>query len=418
MSIFSRKGGAHENAARKKDAETESFAHRMETLSGDTDSHRTEKPARKRNTRALTITLIVIAGILALLLLVLLAYSIWSTAPETDNSGLKTQETASPDATAASASPAGATPQPSATLTASPSPTPKEESAVRKDNVYTLLVVGRDRVGMNTDSIMVARFDCDNHTANIVSIPRDTLVNVPWAVKKVNSVYGSAGIDGLVSEIENLVGFGIDSYAIVNTYVFQQIIDCIGGVYFDVPIYMYYDDPEQDLYISLAPGYQLLNGNQCEQVVRFRQNNDGTGYPNGDLGRIETQHAFFEALAKQVLQLGNISNLPQIISLVIDNTDTNLTSGNIAFYAQEFLKMRSEDINFYTLPYESVYIRGGSYVSIQLEPWLDMINTYLNPFTVDVTAANLDVLGFDGTNFTSTTGNIPDIYSFYDYFAG
>ena len=418
MSIFSRKGGAHENAARKKDAETESFAHRMETLSGDTDSHRTEKPARKRNTRALTITLIVIAGILALLLLVLLAYSIWSTAPETDNSGLKTQETASPDATAASASPAGATPQPSATPTASPSPTPKEESAVRKDNVYTLLVVGRDRVGMNTDSIMVARFDCDNHTANIVSIPRDTLVNVPWAVKKVNSVYGSAGIDGLVSEIEDLVGFGIDSYAIVNTYVFQQIIDCIGGVYFDVPIYMYYDDPEQDLYISLAPGYQLLNGNQCEQVVRFRQNNDGTGYPNGDLGRIETQHAFFEALAKQVLQLGNISNLPQIISLVIDNTDTNLTSGNIAFYAQEFLKMRSEDINFYTLPYESVYIRGGSYVSIQLEPWLDMINTYLNPFTVDVTVANLDVLGFDGTNFTSTTGNIPDIYSFYDYFAG
>lgn len=418
MSIFSRKGGAHENAARKKDAETESFAHRMEALSGDTDSHRTEKPARKRNTRALTITLIVIAGILALLLLVLLAYSIWSTAPETDNSGLKTQETASPDATAASASPAGATPQPSATPTASPSPTPKEESAVRKDNVYTLLVVGRDRVGMNTDSIMVARFDCDNHTANIVSIPRDTLVNVPWAVKKVNSVYGSAGIDGLVSEIEDLVGFGIDSYAIVNTYVFQQIIDCIGGVYFDVPIYMYYDDPEQDLYISLAPGYQLLNGNQCEQVVRFRQNNDGTGYPNGDLGRIETQHAFFEALAKQVLQLGNISNLPQIISLVIDNTDTNLTSGNIAFYAQEFLKMRSEDINFYTLPYESVYIRGGSYVSIQLEPWLDMINTYLNPFTVDVTAANLDVLGFDGTNFTSTTGNIPDIYSFYDYFAG
>ena len=414
MSIFSRKGGAHENAARKKDTEAESFAQRMETLSGEADSSK-KKTSKKGNTRALTVTLIVIASVLTLLLLVLLAYSIWSTAPETDNSGLKTQETATPET---SVTPAGATAQPSATPTASPSPTPKEESAVRKDNVYTLLVVGRDRVGLNTDSIMVARFDCDDHTANIVSIPRDTLVNVPWAVKKVNSVYGSAGIDGLVSEIEDLVGFGIDSYAVVNTYVFRQIIDCIGGVYFDVPIYMYYDDPDQDLYISLSPGYQLLNGDQCEQVVRFRQNNDGTGYPNGDLGRIETQHAFFEALAKQVLQLGNISNLPQIIGLIIDNTDTNLTSGNIAFYAQEFLKMRSEDINFYTLPYESVYIRGGSYVSIQLEPWLDMINTYLNPFTVDVTAANLDVLGFDGTNFTSTTGNIPDIYSFYDYFAG
>lgn len=417
MSIFSRKGGAHKNAARKKDTKAESFAQRMETLSGEADG-RKKKPSSRGNTRALTVALIVIASVLALLLLVLLAYSIWSTAPETDNSGLKTQETATPEATAAPSIPAGATAQPSATPTASPSPTPKEETAERKDNVYTLLVVGRDRVGLNTDTIMVARFDCDNHTANIVSIPRDTLVNVPWAVKKVNSVYGSAGIDGLVTEIEDLVGFGIDSYAVVNTYVFQQIIDCIGGVYFDVPIYMYYDDPEQDLHISLAPGYQLLNGYQCEQVVRFRQNNDGTGYPNGDLGRIETQHAFFAALARQVLQLGNISNLPQIISLVIDNTDTNLSSGNIAFYAQEFLKMGMDDISFYTLPYDTVYIRGGSYVSIQLEAWLDMINTYLNPFSMDVTAANLDVLCFDGANFSSTTGNIPDIYSFYDYFAG
>ena len=382
MSNFSHKGGAHENAAKKKETKEESFAHRMGTLSGETDGRK--KPSKKQKTRTLTVVLIVIAGVLALLLLLLLAYSIWSTAPETDDSGLKTQTTATPDMPTASATPAGATAQPSATPTASPTPKPTAEPAGRKDNVYTLLVVGRDRVGLNTDTIMVARFDCNDHTANIVSIPRDTLVNVPWAVKKVNSVYGSAGIDGLVTEIEDLVGFGIDSYAVVNTYVFQQIIDCIGGVYFDVPIYMYYDDPEQDLHISLAPGYQLLNGYQCEQVVRF----------------------------------GNISNLPQIISLVIDNTDTNLSSGNIAFYAQEFLKMGMDDISFYTLPYDTVYIRGGSYVSIQLEAWLDMINTYLNPFNMDVTAANLNVLCFDGANFSSTTGNIPDIYSFYDYFAG
>lgn len=417
MSIFSRKGGAHEHAAKKKDAEAESFSRRMDELSAETDPPK-KKLAPKAHTRALTIVLIVLACVLALVLLALLAYSIWSAAPETDDSGLKTQETAVPEEAAPSASPVGATAQPSATPSASPTPTPTPETAQRKDNVYTLLVVGRDYVGLNTDTIMVARFDCNDHTANIVSIPRDTLVNVPWAVKKVNSVYGSAGIDGLVDEIEDLVGFGIDSYAVVNTYVFRQIIDCIGGVYFDVPIYMYYDDPDQDLHISLSPGYQLLSGYQCEQVVRFRQNNDGTGYPNGDLGRIETQHAFFAAMAKQVLQLGNISNLPQIISLVIDNTDTNLSSGNIAFYAQEFLQMGMEDIHFYTIPYDTVYIRGGSYVSIQIEPWLEMINTYLNPFTMDVTAANLDVLTFNGTDFFSTTGNIPDFYSFYDYFAG
>ena len=418
MSIFSRKGGAHENAARKKAGEEKPFDRRMEELSGAPREAK-KKPAKKSGTRALTVVLIVLAGLAALALLLLLAYNIWSEAPETVDTGLKTQTTATPAPTDPPEKPAGgATAQPSATPTASPTPKAEEETAIRMDDVYTMLVVGRDRVGLNTDTIMVARFDCANHNVNIVSIPRDTLVNVPWAVKKVNSVYGSSGIEGLVSEIEDLVGFGIDSYAVVNTYVFQQIIDCIGGVYFDVPIYMYYDDPDQDLHIWLSPGYQLLNGDQCEQVVRFRQNNDGTGYPNGDLGRIETQHAFFNALADQVLQLGNISNLPQIISLIIDNTDTNLSSGNIAFYAQEFLKMRSDSINFYTLPYDAVYIRGGSYVSIQLEPWLDMINTYLNPFTVDVTASNLDVLTFDGQNFYSTTGNTPDFYSFYDYFAG
>ena len=416
MSIFSRKRGAHD-AARKNKASEESFDHRMEVLSGGAQE-KAKKPVKKAKMRMLTVVLIVLTCILAVLLLGLLAYTIWSQAPENGDSGLKTQTTAAPEMTAAPSLPAGTTAVPSATPTASPVPTPKEETAVRKDNVYTLLVVGRDSVGLNTDTIMVARLDCTNHTVNIDSIPRDTLVNVPWAVKKVNSVYGSAGIDGLVDEIENIVGFGIDSYAVVNTYVFRQIIDCIGGVYFNVPIYMYYDDPDQDLHISLTPGYQLLNGYQCEQVVRFRQNNDGTGYPNGDLGRIETQHAFFDALAKQALQLGNISNLPQIINLVIENTDTNLSSGNIAFYAQEFLKMRSDSIGFYTIPYDTVYINGGSYVSIQLEPWLDMINTYLNPFNVDVTAVNLDVLCYDGQTFMSTTGNIPELYSFYDYLAG
>lgn len=113
MSNFSHKGGAHENAAKKKETKEESFAHRMETLSGETDGRK--KPSKKQKTRTLTVVLIVIAGVLALLLLLLLAYSIWSTAPETDDSGLKTQTTATPDMPTASASPAGATAQPSAT---------------------------------------------------------------------------------------------------------------------------------------------------------------------------------------------------------------------------------------------------------------------------------------------------------------
>lgn len=155
---------------------------------------------------------------------------------------------------------------------------------MRRENTYTILVVGRDRVGLNTDTIMVAMMDCDAGEINVVSIPRDTLVNVDWSVKKVNSIYGALGTEGLLDGISDLLGFRVDNYVIVNTYVFQALVDAIGGVYYDVPIYMYYDDPNQDLHISLAPGYQWLSGYQAEQVVRFRQNNDGTGYPDGDLG--------------------------------------------------------------------------------------------------------------------------------------
>ena len=264
---------------------------------------------------------------------------------------------------------------------------------------------------------MVMAFDTKNHVVNVVSIPRDTLVNVPWAVKKVNSIYGTLGTEGLVEGIEDLLGFDVDNYVIVNTFVFRDVIDYIGGVYFDVPVYMNYDDPLQDLHIHLQPGYQLLDGNKAEQVVRFRQNNDGSGYPTGDLGRIETQHAFFSQLARQILSLGNIASLPQIIDLVLQNTDTDLTSGNMAFYAQELMKLNSENVRFYTMPQENVYIRGGSYVSIQLQPWLEMINDCLNPFNLDITEENLNVITYGENGIYATGGEAPGMGSFFDYYA-
>ena len=358
----------------------------------------------KKKDRRKKIVLIVVAALLLLILIAIASCTVFSKAPDVSDEGLIVQPTAVPELSVKT------TPEPVKT-------TPSPEPVTRKKDVYTLLVVGRDRVGMNTDTIMVVSLDCAAHTANVVNIPRDTLVNVPWAVKKINSIYGAEEISGLLTGVENLVGFPIDNYVVINTYVFQAVIDCIGGVWFDVPIYMYYDDPDQDLHISINPGNQLLDGYHAEQVVRFRQNNDGTGYANGDLGRIETQQAFFKALAKQILSLGNIANLPELIDIVTGYTDTDLTAGNIAFYAEEFLKLQENGINFYTMPHENVYIRGGSYVSILLDEWLDMVNTYLNPFSTQVTPANVNIITWSDQGVSSTTGEAPGLDSFYDYYA-
>ena len=379
-----------------------------------------KKRGSKKKTRTLAVVGVVLLCLVLLALILVIGYSLWSKAPEVSTSGLKEQTTPTPTAAMPEEAAApGTTLQPTATPSPSPDPgTTPTPVPRRKDGTYTLLVVGRDKVGLNTDTIMVATMDARSHTIHVVSIPRDTLVNVPWTVKKANSLYGALGIEGLVDGIENLVGYPIDNYVVVNVYAFQQVIDCIGGVYFTVPIYMYYDDPLQDLHISLAPGYQLLSGYQAEQLVRFRQNNDGSGYATGDLGRINTQHDFFMALARQILSLGNIPRLPEIINIVFNNTDTNLTSGNLAFFAEEFLKTPPENIQFLTMPYDTVYILGGSYVSIQLEPWLDMINEYLKPFDTDVTWENLDVITYSDAGFASTTGVAPGFDSFYNYMTG
>ncbi len=427
MSLFgggSRQGGSHQAPRRKtrKPAETEKYRYENlvqedpkeleEDFNGrvaENLGYKKPRPGKKPRNKGLLIAAIVL-GCLALILVMGLAiYMIWSTPPEVDTGGLNTPVTAAP------LEPAG-TLEPGETATPEPSPTATPEVPVRRENTYTILVVGRDRVGLNTDTIMVAMMDCDAGEINVVSIPRDTLVNVDWSVKKVNSIYGALGTEGLLDGISDLLGFRVDNYVIVNTYVFQALVDAIGGVYFDVPIYMYYDDPNQDLHISLAPGYQWLSGYQAEQVVRFRQNNDGTGYPDGDLGRIRTQQDFLMAVAKQILSLGNITSLPQLVDIVTSNTDTDLTGGNIAFYAEEFLKIDSENIHFYTMPYDSVNIRGGSYVSIQLEEWLDMVNEYLNPFSMDVTEDNVDILMYADGYAWSTTGYSLGMESFYDYY--
>lgn len=386
-------------------------------------NRRRRRRRRRKKTSVGRVLLTIVLALLILAALGLLAYTLWSSAPDVSASVMRNPVTAEPTAlpTPEAVRPAAsATPEPTATPEAAEtkptlSPEPESETVGRKKDTYTLLVVGRDRVGLNTDTIMVGRLDCAAGTLDVVNIPRDTLVNVPWAVKKINSVYGTLGTEGLLETIEDLVGFDIDNYVIVNTFAFQQLIDCIGGVYFDVPIFMYYDDPMQNLHINLAPGYQLLDGSKAEQLVRFRMNNDGSGYGRGDLERIETQQRFLKALAKQVLTLGNVTNLPQMIKIITENTDTDLTGGNIAFYAQEVLKLDPDNINFMTMPYDLVYIRGGSYVSIHLDTWLDMINASLNPFTADVTESNLNVLTFSDSGFYSTTGQTPGFYSFYDY---
>ena len=277
---------------------------------------------------------------------------------------------------------------------ASPKPTDlnadqSEAVASASDRYYTLLIVGKDVAGLNTDTMMLCRYDSLEHKMNICSLPRDTLVNIKASVKKLNNVYAAnnASIDALMDGVKDVTGFRPDNYVLIDTKVFVQVIDAMGGVDFAVPVNMNYEDFVQDLYIHINKGYQHLDGTQTMQVFRFRHT-----YANGDLGRIDVQHDLIKACAGQWLQLGNWNKLLPAAKIILDNADTNLSYGNMQWYAKEFMKMSIDDISFMTMPNTGCMIRNLSYVSINVDDWITMVNTYLNPTDTPITKEDCNIL--------------------------
>ncbi len=111
------------------------------------------------------------------------------------------------------------------------------------------------------------------------------------------------------------------------------------------------------------------------------------------------------SIASQMLTLGNIPNLAQALDVFQDYVKTDLESGNVAFFVRQFLMLDKENISFSTLPGAGLGILGGSYYEIDVDGWLEIINTRLNPFTRDIEPENLDILQYDAARgLYSTSG--------------
>lgn len=279
----------------------------------------------------------------------------------------------------------------------------------RKPGCYTFLIAGKDKAANLTDTVLVGMLDTKNGALKFISIPRDTAVNVSYSPKKINQYYAAAennnkdGVEALLAGVEKILGYRVDSYAIFDVDVFVDLVETMGGVEFDVPIDMDYDDPGQDLYIHVKKGFQKLNGYDTMCVFRYRST-----YVDGDIGRLNVQHDLLKAMTKQLLSLGNIPNIKKLVDIYEKNVITNLSAGNVMFYVQEFLKLKDENITFETIPANYNGSKNGmSYVFIHLDEWLTYVNTYLNPYTSDVTAGNVDIIYEDARgNVVSTTGTI------------
>ena len=294
----------------------------------------------------------------------------------------------------------------------------------KSKDYWTVLILGRDTGGGgNTDTMLLASYDVTNQKATVMSIPRDTMVNIPYDVKKINGVYnygggGEAGIQYLYKEISQLVGFEPDYQVVVEWEAVGQIVDAMDGVWFDVPRNMNYDDPLQNLHIHQEKGYRLLSGEDAMEVLRYRCDNDKRyGYPEGDVGRIKTQQAFLSAMVEQLLKVENVPKIRQFIQVFQDNVETDLTFQNILWFAQSAYLggLRTEDVEFVTMPHRNVdawsrsYSQDLEYVVPVADELLDLVNTKLSPYTEVFTLGDLDIMSVasDGS-VRSTSGHVED----------
>lgn len=292
-------------------------------------------------------------------------------------------------------------------------------SGARKEDYYTFLLFGTDKFSGSTDTIMVVSYDVKNQKLNLMSIPRDTMVNVSWDIKKINSVYSMGGIKALQKHISKLIGFTPDYYVKIDLQAFVDVVDLLGGVEFDVPIPMHYHDPAQELSIDLEPGVQTLNGEQAMGLVRFRKSDRGangriSGYD--DTGRVATQQAFLKAMFKQCLKIKNWTKITGYVEIFEKNVESDLTLGNMLWFARQAMNLSEDGFQTMTAPanyYASAWSRSvhqmQSYVTIYANQMITTVNESFNPYLSRVTMANLDIMSINSDgSLSSTSGFVAD----------
>ena len=263
----------------------------------------------------------------------------------------------------------------------------------RKDGFYTILVSGSDDGNGNSDTNILVAVDTVNGYVYGVSIPRDSKAVWDGKSHKINAAFGKGGMTKLAEVVSDQLGIPVDYTVSVDLTGFEALVEAIGGVNFDVPIDMDYDDPIQNLSIHFKKGVQYLNGADAMRVVRFRHNNDCTGYGTEDIGRIGTQQAFLKAVAKQLLQIGNVKNIPALVDIFCTYVKTDLTTGNLVWLGNEALNIGTENIHFATLPGDgSGYYNKQSVYVLDAQATCDLVNEALNPYNEALTLEDMDIL--------------------------
>lgn len=204
-------------------------------------------------------------------------------------------------------------------------------------NKFNLLFIGVDNGG-RADTVML--FEIEDSDINCISIPRNTIMEN----KRISDIFATEnGNQAVIDSIKKNLSVPVHYYTEMNLSALKEIVDNVGGMDFDVPMDMNYDDPYQDLHINLKKGTQHLNGETVCELLQFRKD-----YTDGDLSRIQLHQQFLDEFIQQKLSKENIDKIPEIIDIISNNIKTNYSMNN---FRKDIKIIKSIDnIKFETIP--------------------------------------------------------------------
>ncbi|WP_273702082.1 LCP family protein [Acetomicrobium sp.] len=236
-----------------------------------------------------------------------------------------------------------------------------------KTGKINICIVGKDNTedSHRADTILFTTLDLDNKTVQVLSIPRDTRVQISgrgW--DKINHAYPYGGIELLNRTLINYLGMPIHYYIELDYSSFPKIVDLLGGVDIYVEKRLKYVDKAGGLYIDIPQGLQHMDGETALKFVRFRHD------ALGDIGRIKRQQQFMKALLQKIANQAVSTKMPTLLKEILQAVQTDLPAEEALKLAMYFRDIPPQNIRFFTLPGKPAVLSGVSY-------WLGDVNRAL-----------------------------------------
>jgi len=234
-----------------------------------------------------------------------------------------------------------------------------------------VLVLGNQADEGTSDTMILAHLDLDRHLATLVSIPRDTWVDVPrYGWMKINSAIGAGGPQLSATVVSALLGAPIDAIMVVRPEGAKQLVDAMGGLNVNVEHDMNYDDNWGNLHIHLKKGEQYLTGGQVLDYMRYR------GDADGDFGRMRRQQQVVREIAREMSRPSQWSKLPHLVQLARQDVITKLSDKQLEALIEVYRSVDADDVRALTLPSRVGSVGDASVVFVD-ERWAKLIGKLL-----------------------------------------